>query len=61
VAAGVSCLGAIQALWGLGLAAGMRVLLWGAMPALLGIKFERYMQHRAAVNRQNLLALEMQD
>jgi len=61
VAAGVSCLGAIQALWGLGLAAGMRVLLWGAMPALLGIKFERYMQHRAAVNRRNLLALEMQD
>jgi len=61
VAAGMSCLGAIQASWGLGLAAGMRVLLWGAMPALLGIEFERYMQHRAAVNRRNLLALGMQD
>ena len=59
MAAGISCLGAIQALWGLGLGAGLRVLLWGAMPALLGIKFERYMQHRAAMNRRNLLALEM--
>jgi len=59
MAAGVSCLGVIQALWGLGLAAGLRVLLWGAMPALLGIKFERYMQHRLATNRRHLLELEM--